>query len=167
MEAGRSDSIHFIEDFKLSLYDDEILVISKDGTSTLLPLGATVLDFAIERLDEKGLTCTGAMINKRFVPLDYTLQNSDQIDLLLTGDQKVSQQWLSISKTAKGRRVLKQYFRKEYLTTLQDGKNILKKKQVYSTKNYCNIGKQFAKIFLDNGAREILDQALKLSEGVI
>ena len=55
LKAGKSNSINLIEDFKLSLYDDEIMVISKDGTSTILPLGATVLDFAIEKLDEKGL----------------------------------------------------------------------------------------------------------------
>lgn len=127
LETGKSDSINLIEDFKLSLYDDEIFVLTKEGSPTLLPLGATVLDFAIEKLDKKGLMCSGAMINKRFVPVNYVLQNAEKVDLILTKDQKVPHYWLDVSKTAKGRRVLKNYFRKEYLTTLQQGKKILKR----------------------------------------
>lgn len=126
LESGKSDSINLIEDFKLSLYDDEIMVVGKNGTSTLLPLGATVLDFAIEKFDERGLMCSGAMINKRYVPVNYVLKNAEKVDVILTKNQKVPQYWLDISKTAKGRRLLKQYFRRGYLNILQAGKEILK-----------------------------------------
>ena len=126
LEEEKYDSINLIEDFKLSLYDDEIVVFNKEGSLTILPKGATVLDFAIETLDEKGLTCSGAIIGKRFLPVNYVLQNTEQVDLVLSPNQKISNHWVNLAQTAKGRKVVKKYFRRAYFSTLEKGKQILR-----------------------------------------
>ena len=100
--------------------------MSKEGTPTVLPKGATVLDFAIEVLEDKGLMCSGAMINKRFLPINYILKNAEQVDLILTSGQNVPHHWVDIPKTSKARRVLKNFFRREHLSILQEGKTILR-----------------------------------------
>ena len=95
------------------------------------------------------------MINKRFVPVNYVIQNAEKVDIILTKKQKVPQYWLEVSQTAKGRRVLKQYFRRGYLSTLQQGKEILKK---VLKKEGMSINKKVETLFKDLFAEKSVEK---------
>ena len=58
-----SDSLDFIQDFKLDLFTEEIYVYTPKGEMRVLPKGATALDFAFDIHSVLGARCIGAKIN--------------------------------------------------------------------------------------------------------
>ncbi|MDP1329528.1 TGS domain-containing protein, partial [Klebsiella pneumoniae] len=46
LKTAETDALDFIDDFKLNLFSDEIIVFTPKGELRTLPLGSTALDFA-------------------------------------------------------------------------------------------------------------------------
>ena len=83
---------------KKVLYSDDIFVFTQDGDLKKLRRGKSVLDFANETQMENGLTCKGAIVNGKMVPLKYTLVNGDTVKLLTSRSGKPVKSWLDIVK---------------------------------------------------------------------
>lgn len=94
--------------FKMELYKDEIFVFTPKGDLYRLPKGATILDFAFSIHTGLGCKCTGALVNKRNVPMRHVLNNGDQVEIVTSNSQTPKQAWLSIAKTSRARAKIRQ-----------------------------------------------------------
>jgi len=122
-----------MNDFKLNLFSQEIMVFTPKGEMKVLPQGATALDFAFEIHTELGLQCIGAKVNHNLVPLSHKLKSGDQVEIITSGKQKPQEEWLSFVTTARAKSKIKAIFRterKKYIKVgekmLEDGLNKLK-----------------------------------------
>ena len=103
-----SDALEFVTDFKLNLFSDEIYVYTPKGDVMTLPVGSTVLDFAYAIHTDIGNTCIGAKVNYALVPLNHTLKNVDQVEIITSEKQSPKEEWLKMIVTAKARSRIKQ-----------------------------------------------------------
>jgi GTP pyrophosphokinase len=84
-----------IDRFKAEVFEDRVYVITPRGDVKDLPRGATPLDFAYQVHSQIGHRCRGARVNGRIVPLTYTLQNGDQVEILTGREARPSRDWLN------------------------------------------------------------------------
>ncbi|MCU0328193.1 MAG: RelA/SpoT family protein [Chitinophagales bacterium] len=128
VKYGEDTSAELVNDFKMDLYNDEVYVFTPKGELKTLPLGSTVLDFAYEIHSEVGNKCIGAKINHKLVPINYVLENGNQIEILTSQKQKPREEWLQQVKTSKARGAIKSALKQKIRILAQDGKAILSKK---------------------------------------
>ncbi|WP_118951189.1 RelA/SpoT family protein [Taibaiella helva] len=123
-----TDTLDFVQDFKLDLFTEEIYVYTPKGDMRVLPKGATALDLAFDIHSELGARCIGAKINYRLMPISQELKSGDQVEIITSSKQKPSEDWLNFVVTAKGKSRIKYYLREEKRNIAEDGKEILYRK---------------------------------------
>jgi GTP pyrophosphokinase len=123
-----TDTLDFLQDFKLDLFTEEIYLYTPKGDMRVLPKGATALDFAFDIHSELGARCIGAKVNYRLVPLSHPLESGDQVELITSSKQKPSEDWLSFVITAKAKSRIKYYLKEEKRKIAEDGKAMLHRK---------------------------------------
>jgi guanosine-3',5'-bis(diphosphate) 3'-pyrophosphohydrolase len=128
MENSDSNALEFINDFKLNLFSEEIFVFTPKGELKTLPIGSSALDFAFDIHSEVGMSCIGAKVNNKLVPLSYKLKSGDQIEILSSAKQKPKEDWLNFVVTAKARSKVKSALKEEKRIVADEGKEILDKK---------------------------------------
>ncbi len=123
-----TDTIDFIQDFKLDLFTEEIYIYTPKGDMRVLPKGATALDFAFDIHTELGRHCIGAKVNHRLVALSHQLVSGDQVEVITSSKQNPSEDWLSFLITAKAKSRVKSYLKEDKRKIAEDGKDALKRK---------------------------------------
>ncbi len=123
-----SDTIDFIQDFKLDLFTEEIYIYTPKGDMRVLPKGATALDFAFDIHSELGMKSIGAKVNYKLVPLSHPLHSGDQVEVITSSKQKPSEEWLEFLITAKAKSRVKSYLRERKRKIAEDGRLTLKHK---------------------------------------
>jgi guanosine-3',5'-bis(diphosphate) 3'-pyrophosphohydrolase len=123
-----TDTIDFLQDFKLDLFTEEIYIYTPKGDMRVLPKGATALDFAFDIHSELGMRCIGAKVNYRLVPLSYQLNSGDQVEVITSSKQHPSEDWLTFLITAKAKSRVKDYLKEDKRKIAEDGRDALKKK---------------------------------------
>ncbi len=113
------------EDFRMSLYEDEIYVFSPKGELYKLPVGATVLDFAYSIHSNLGNHCVGAKVNERNVPIRYALKSGDAVEILTSANQVPKQDWLNYVHTTKARNRIKQTIKENRQKQAEFGRDSL------------------------------------------
>lgn len=128
MDSHSEDAMDFINEFKLNLFDDEIYVFTPKGELRIFPKGATTLDFAFDIHTDIGLTCIGAKVNKKLVPLSHQLKNGNQVEIITSSKQKPSLDWLKFVVTGRAKQKIKTALKEEKNRIADDGKEILERK---------------------------------------
>ncbi|MEN8249437.1 MAG: RelA/SpoT family protein [Bacteroidota bacterium] len=128
LENAETSALDFVDDFRSNLYHDEVFVFTPNGDLKTLPYGATALDFAFEVHTEVGLSCLGAKVNQKLVPLNHKLQNGDQVEILTSSKQKPSEDWLRFVVSSKARSGIKHGLQDEIRNVAELGKEIVKRK---------------------------------------
>jgi len=123
-----TDTLDFLQDFKLDLFTEEIYIYTPKGDMRVLPKGATALDFAFDIHSELGARCIGAKVNYRLVPLSHELKTGDQVEIITSSKQKPSEDWLHFVVTGKAKSRIKYYLKEEKRKISEDGKEILQRK---------------------------------------
>src|ERR1700744_4511818 len=123
-----TDTLDFLQDFKLDLFTEEIYIYTPKGDMRVLPKGATALDFAFDIHSELGMRCIGAKVNYKLVPLSHKLNSGDQVEVITSSKQNPSEDWLSFLVTAKAKSRVKNYLKEDKRKIAEDGKDVLKKK---------------------------------------
>lgn len=128
LETNDTNAIEFVDDFRSNLFHDEVFVFTPKGELKVLPNGATALDFAFEIHSEVGAKCLGAKVNQKLVPINYVLNNGDQIEILTSTKQKPSEDWLRFVVTSKARSKIKETLKEEKREVVEMGKEIVERK---------------------------------------
>ena len=128
MENKDSNTSDFLDDFKTNLYSDEIYVFTPKGDLFTLPKNATALDFAFSVHTDVGVSCIGAKVNSKLVPLSYVLKSGDQIEILTSKKQIPKEAWLDFVITSKAKSKIKQTLKEEKKKLAINGKEILERK---------------------------------------
>ncbi len=128
LDNPSQDAMDFVNEFKLNLFNDEIFVFTPKGELRVLPTGATTLDFAFDIHTDIGLTCIGAKVNNKLVPLSHQLKNGHQVDIITSDKQKPNEEWLKFCVTARAKQKIKAALNEERKMIAEDGKQILKRK---------------------------------------
>ncbi len=108
-----TDTLDFVQDFKLDLFTEEIYVYTPKGDMRVLPKDATALDLAFDIHSELGARCIGAKINYRLTPISNVLKSGDQVEIITSSKQKPTEDWLNFVVTAKAKSRIKYYLREE------------------------------------------------------
>jgi GTP diphosphokinase / guanosine-3',5'-bis(diphosphate) 3'-diphosphatase len=123
-----SSAVEFLEDFRGSLFNEEVFVFTPKGDLKVLRKGATVLDFAFDIHTEIGRKCTAGKVNNHLQAISYVLQNGDQIEILTTKNQKPSEDWLRFVVTSKAKARIKDVLKESNKGYVTEGKEIISKK---------------------------------------
>ena len=94
---------HFIENLKIDLFQNEIVVFTPKGDPIVLPENATPIDFAYEIHSHIGNTTSRAKVNGVQVPLDRVLEPGDIVEIITQKNAKPSRAWLQFVKTSTAR----------------------------------------------------------------
>ncbi len=98
-------------------FRERIYVVTPQGRVVDLPLGATPLDFAYAVHTELGHRCRGAKVDGAMVPLAYTLQSGQQVEILAARSGTPSRDWLNPAlgylRSAGARAKVKRWFKEQ------------------------------------------------------
>ena len=109
LESGENPE-HYLEYTKLQLFQDQVFCFTPKGAVVRLPSNATPIDFAYAVHSDVGDTCIGVKINGKESPLQTTLTNGDQVEIVTSNKKSPSMHWLSFAKTGKARAAMRQYW---------------------------------------------------------
>ncbi len=109
------DVTDVVGSIKSDLVPKEIFVLTPKGEVITLPFGSTVIDFAYAIHTDLGNKMVGAKVNKKMVPINYTLKTGEIAEIISTKDPKKgpSRDWINIVKTSEARNKIKQWFKRE------------------------------------------------------
>jgi GTP pyrophosphokinase len=109
------DLHHLAEQFSADVAQDRVYVFTPDGDVVNLARGATPLDFAYHVHTEVGHNCRGAKVNGAIVPLTYSLQTGQQVEILTGRGGVPRRDWLQADsgflKTSRARAKVQHWFR--------------------------------------------------------
>lgn len=128
LSSPETDTLDFLQNFKLDLFTEEIYIYTPKGDMRVLPKNATALDFAFDIHSELGAHCIGAKVNYRLVPLSHVLKSGDQVEIITSSKQKPTEDWLSFVATAKAKSRIRYYLKEEKRKIAEDGKAVLQRK---------------------------------------
>ena len=113
VDEGTDSAGAFVDTVKNDLLSERVLVFTPAGDVVNLPLGSTPIDFAYHVHTQVGHRCSGARVNGEIVPLAYTLQTGDRVEILTNrgAQQGPSPDWLALVVTRGAKQKIRQYFR--------------------------------------------------------
>ncbi len=107
-----SDSREFAHRLKLDALSHRIYVFSPKGDVYDLPAQATPIDFAYGVHTNLIFHIQAVKVNGRVVPLDYSLQSGDMVEIIKTKNRRsLSRDWLQIVKTHGARSFINKFLR--------------------------------------------------------
>ncbi|MBN08969.1 MAG: RelA/SpoT family protein [Flavobacteriaceae bacterium] len=122
------NALDFVDDFKLSLYSEEIFVFTPKGDLKSIPKGSTALDFAFNIHTDIGIKTRGVRVNQKLVPLSKVLKSGDQVEIITSEATKPNISWLDFVITTRARTKIKSSLNDEKKRIARDGEEILKRK---------------------------------------
>ncbi len=127
-QRDMSDNREFMSLLKsdLNLFSNIVFCFTPSGDVKNLPNGSTPIDFAYSIHSAVGNRMVGAKVNGKLVPIDYTIQNGDRIEILTSQNSRgPSRDWLSVVKSTQAKNKINQWFRNEFKE-----ENIIKGKEL-------------------------------------
>lgn len=128
LETPHNDAIEFLSDFKSNLYGEEIYIYTPNGDMKVLPKGATVLDFAFSIHTDVGYKATSFKINNKLVPMGHVLTSGDQVQVIVSKNQRPTEDWLKLVVTGKARSRIRSALKDDQKKLASHGKEILLRK---------------------------------------
>jgi len=111
IQSESSDSVEFLEHFKVDLFPDEVYVFTPKGKILALPKGATAVDFAYAVHTDIGNRCVAVKINHELAPLRTELRNGDHVDIITAAHAKPNPIWLNYVATGKARSHIRHFLK--------------------------------------------------------
>ena len=115
-QRDADDSKEFLSMVKsdFNLFTDEVFCFTPTGDVKHLPAGSTPIDFAYSIHSAVGNKMVGARVNGKLVPIDYRIQNGDQIEIMTSQNSKgPSIDWLNIVKSTQAKNKINAWFKSE------------------------------------------------------
>ena len=122
------DPKELIEYSRMNMYSDIVFCFTPKGEVISLPKGATALDFAYAVHTNIGNSTIGSKINGKLSPLDISIKNGDQIEIIRSKGKLPQKSWLNFCKTGKAKSQIKKFLRDHQELEFEKlGKEILTK----------------------------------------
>ena len=127
-----ADSGEWLSAFKESLFTDSIYVLTPQGKVVDLPRGSTPVDFAYAVHTNLGHRCRGATVDGQMVPLHYTLNNGQQVEVVTVKQGGPSRDWLNPDlgyvQSHRARTKVRQWFRaQQFEQTVAQGRTLVER----------------------------------------
>ena len=124
-----NDPKEFMETLKVDLFVSQVFVFTPKGDVIELPAGSTPLDFAFKIHSAIGAKTIGAKVNGKMVPIDYTLENGNIVEIVTSPNASgPSIDWLKIAKSSNARNKIRAFLKRENKSDAVDkGKDLLDK----------------------------------------
>lgn len=107
------DSRELVDVVQIDIFPEEVYVFTPGGEVKELPKGSSPIDFAYAVHTDVGSRCTGARVNGKLVPLKTVLQNGDSVEIITSGNQRPSKDWLKYVRTSKARNKIRNWVKAE------------------------------------------------------
>lgn len=104
---SHGDPEEFLEHTKLELFADQVYCFTPKGRLIALPRKANCIDFAYAVHTEVGDGCVGARINGTDKPLVTTLENGDEVEIVVDPKSTPSPAWENIVLTGRARSAIR------------------------------------------------------------
>lgn len=98
----------FVEQVKSEVLSNRVYVYTGAGLIIELPKGATPIDLAYMVNVESGNHLINAIVNDKFVPLNYQLENDDIVKIMCNELGKPAPEWLDVVKTTTAKQLIKE-----------------------------------------------------------
>lgn len=129
-----NDFLNYVKD-DFDVFKSKIYCFTPDGDVITLPQDSTPIDFAYMIHSAVGNKMVGAKVNGALVPIDYKIQNGDQISIITSQNSNgPSRDWLNIVKSNQARNKIEHWFKVE-----RRDENIVQGKQL--VEKYCKAKK--------------------------
>ena len=156
------------DQLRVDIEPDRVYVFTPDGHAIDLPKGATPLDFAYRVHTEIGHNCRGAKVNGRIVPLNYSLQTGEQVEIITGKSGGPSRDWLNANlgyvHTSRARAKIQHWFKQQDREqNVQAGKLMLERELTRMALN----GADYAKLIERLGIRSQEDLFAAVGSGDI
>ncbi len=145
-----TDAEEFVNGMKTDMFNEHVFVFTPRGDIIDLPKGSTPIDFAYAIHTELGHRCRGGSVNGKLVPLDYKLQNSDQVEIIAAKKGGPSRDWLNPSleyvQTQRAKSKIRGWLRKlNRDENIQRGRQLLERelRRLSSTVSFEDLSKLF------------------------
>jgi GTP diphosphokinase / guanosine-3',5'-bis(diphosphate) 3'-diphosphatase len=122
LQAPDSNALAFLDEFKLNLFADEIIVFTPRGEVKTLPSNSTALDFAYNIHSEIGNHCIGAKVNHKLVALNHVLKSGDQVEVITSKKQSPRDEWMNLVVTARAKSFIKEALKDQRKKYVEEGK---------------------------------------------
>jgi GTP diphosphokinase / guanosine-3',5'-bis(diphosphate) 3'-diphosphatase len=123
-----TEAIDFMDDFRSSLFAEEVFIFTPKGELRVLHRGATALDFAFDIHTQIGARCKAAKVNGTLVTISHVLNNGDQVEISTDKKQKPNEDWLKFVKTSKAKARIKDLIKEENKQYVTDGRALIEKR---------------------------------------
>lgn len=107
-----SKSKNFLKTLKIDFFKDRVFCFTPKGEVIDLPEGATAVDFAYAVHTDIGNNAVSALVNNKFVPLNYALKNGDLVEIQTQKNKKPSAELLRHAKTSLAKKQIKSSLKK-------------------------------------------------------
>ncbi len=122
---------------KMEMYSDQVFCFTPKGEVITMPKTATPIDFAFSVHSKLGETCVGCKINGRPAPLQTSLSNGDQVEILRSNSQTPQPSWLNYTVTGKARSYINKFIRKNDRNEfIKLGRSILENNFILQNKQF-------------------------------
>ncbi len=111
IQCESTDSVEFLEHFKVDLFPDEVYVFTPKGQIMALPSGATAVDFAYAVHTDVGNRCVAVKINHELSPLRTELHNGDHVEIITAAHAKPNPAWLNYVVSGKARAHIRHFLK--------------------------------------------------------
>jgi len=127
-----ADAGELVAQFKSELFADTIYVLTPRGKVIDLPKDATPIDFAYHVHSDLGHRCRGAKVDGAMVPLNTSLKNGQQVEILAAKRGGPSRDWLNSTlgfvRSASARTKIRQWFgRQNHEAAVAQGREVIEK----------------------------------------
>ena len=113
LENPAPNAMDFLAQINLNVLSTSIYVFTKKGDLHQLPKDATALDLAFSIHTDIGMHAEAARIDHELVPLNTVLENGQQVEIITSSEERISEQWIDWVTMPRARAKVRQWINKK------------------------------------------------------